>query len=47
MEGVLIQVQTVTVINANTGYGEWWVTDGTDTLVINNAGNYSILQQLK
>ena len=40
-EGVLIQVQTVTVINANTGYGEWWVTDGTDTLVINNAGNYS------
>ncbi len=40
-EGVLLQVQTVTVINANTGYGEWWVTDGTDTLVINNAGNYS------
>ncbi len=42
-EGVLIQIQTVTVINANTGYGEWWVTDGTDTLVINNAGNYSFI----
>ncbi|NOZ76073.1 MAG: hypothetical protein GXO90_12010, partial [FCB group bacterium] len=40
-EGVLIQVQNVSVLDPDEGYGEWSVTDGTDTLYINNAGSYT------
>ena len=40
-EGVLIQIQSVTVSNDDAGYGEWEVTDGTNTFKIDNAGNYT------
>ena len=36
-EGVLIQVQSVTVSNDDAGYGEWEVSDGTNTFRIDNS----------
>ena len=38
-EGVLIQAQNVTVSNDDAGYGEWYVSDGTDSLKIDNSSN--------
>ena len=40
-EGVLISIQNITVSNDDAGYGEWKVTDGVDSLIIDNAGNYT------
>ncbi len=40
-EGVLVKIENVTVINDSSGFGEWEVSDGVDTLMIDNAGNYS------
>jgi len=36
-EGVLIQIQSVTVSNDDAGYGEWEVSDGTNTFRIDNS----------
>ena len=42
-EGVLIQVEDVAVSNEDAGFGEWDVTDGTNTFRIDNStgGHYS------
>jgi hypothetical protein len=39
-EGCLIEVSTVSVSNPDLGYGEWSVTDGTNTLVVDDAADY-------
>jgi len=38
-EAVLVQIRDVAVANPDEGYGEWSVTDGTDTVMVDN-GNY-------
>ncbi len=40
-EGVLTQVNNVTVANGNLGYGEWSITDGTDTARVDDRGSYT------
>ena len=40
-EGVLVKIQNISVLNNDAGFGEWEVTDGLDTMLINNAGNYT------
>lgn len=39
-EGVLITVENVTVSNPDLGFGEWSVTDGTNTLVLDDDAKY-------
>lgn len=39
-EGVLISVENVTVSNPDMGFGEWSVTDGTNTLVCDDDAKY-------
>ena len=39
-EGVLVQVQNVTVTDENLGYGEWSVSDGSGDVVIDDKGSY-------
>jgi len=40
-EGVLIQIQDVARFG-DFSYGEWWVTDGTDSLKVDNSGLYTL-----
>jgi len=40
-EGVLISIENITVADDDAGFGEWKVNVGVDTLVIDNAGNYT------
>jgi predicted extracellular nuclease len=44
-EGVLIQIQSVTVSDDDAGYGEWDVSDGTNTFRIDNSysDNYKLI----
>jgi DNA/RNA endonuclease YhcR with UshA esterase domain len=39
-EGCLIEVTGVSVANPDLGYGEWSVSDGTNTLVLDDAADY-------
>ncbi len=39
-EGVLVRVDSVTVKTDNLGFGEWSVTNGTDTLRVDDAGDF-------
>ncbi len=40
-ESVLVRVEYATVSNANLGYGEWSVTDGSGDVVIDDKGSYA------
>ncbi len=40
-EGCFLQVSGLTVVNPDLGYGEWSVTDGTGTLVVDDMGSYT------
>ncbi|RMF37742.1 MAG: PKD domain-containing protein [Chloroflexi bacterium] len=40
-EGVLVRVENVTVVNADLGYGEWSVDDGSGEVIIDDKGDYS------
>lgn len=39
-EGVLVKVENVTVVEEASSYGEWLVTDGTDTLKVDDTWDY-------
>ena len=39
-EGVLVKVENVTVVEEASSYGEWLVTDGTDTLMVDDTWDY-------
>ncbi len=39
-EGVLVKVENVTVVEEMSSYGEWFVTDGTDTLMVDDTWDY-------
>ncbi|NQV37951.1 MAG: T9SS type A sorting domain-containing protein [Candidatus Marinimicrobia bacterium] len=39
-EGVLVKVENVTVAEAANSYGEWLITDGTDTLMVDDTWDY-------
>ena len=39
-EGVLIQINDVSVVNPDLGYGEWSVTDGTTEIILDDAADY-------
>ena len=39
-EGVLIEIQNVTVVDPDLGYGEWSVSDGTTEIVLDDAADY-------
>ncbi|MGC9512826.1 MAG: T9SS type A sorting domain-containing protein [Fidelibacterota bacterium] len=39
-EAVLVQIRDVAVANPDEGYGEWSVTDGTDTVMVDNGDYY-------
>lgn len=39
-EGVLVEVNDVVVVDPDLGFGEWSVTDGTDTMVVDDKWDY-------
>ncbi|MCA9570576.1 MAG: hypothetical protein KC656_22195, partial [Myxococcales bacterium] len=43
LESVLVEVQDVTVASSDLGFGEWSVTDGTSTLVVDDFLHTSVL----
>ncbi len=45
-ESCLITVENVTVTNADLGYGEWLVSDGTNDLVVDDAADYFYTPEL-
>jgi len=45
-ESCLITIENVTVTNADLGYGEWLVSDGTNDLVVDDAADYFYTPEL-
>ncbi|NQV19309.1 MAG: hypothetical protein HQ534_12305, partial [Armatimonadetes bacterium] len=45
-EGVLVQVQNVTVTNEDLGYGEWEIDDGSGPCVVGDLGDYTYVPVL-
>ncbi len=44
-EGCFLQLNDLTVIDPDLGYGEWSVSDGTATLVVDDMGSYTYVPQ--